>query len=114
MRVHFVERPFRGLERLICDAEIVFEEPGPLWNTKLVGFSLWRSNDGDIYVTFPSRVFGVGPERHFYDYLRSADGNMANIKNVKSWIIAEYRRADSVQPPAVPAAAHAQGEEALS
>ncbi len=59
MRVQFVERE-NGPERLVCEAEIVFEEEGPLAGMKLVGFSLWRSPDGDVFVTFPSRAFGAG------------------------------------------------------
>ena len=73
MRVQFVAKE-NGPERLVCDAEIVFgEDAGPLSGMKLVGFSLWRTADGDVYVTFPSRAFGVGNERKYYDYLRSVD-----------------------------------------
>ncbi len=91
MRVQFVSRD-NGPERLVCEAEIVFDEPGPLWNIKLIGFSLWRSPDGELYVTFPSRAFGAGPERRYFDYLRAADGNAADVKNVKSWILSQYHR----------------------
>jgi hypothetical protein len=89
MRVQFVEK-VNGPERLVCDAEIVFEED-PLSGMKLVGFSLWRSADGDVYVTFPSRAFGAGTERKFFDYLRSAEGLSAEVKRVKDWILGEYR-----------------------
>ena len=51
MRVQFVEK-VNGPERLVCDAEVLFDED-PLAGMKLVGFSLWRSTDGDVYVTFP-------------------------------------------------------------
>lgn len=91
MRVEFIER-HNGPERLVCDAEIVFDEPGPLWNVKLVGFALWRGQDGDLYVTFPSRPFGAGPERKYFDYVRPVDGDLASVKNVKSWILFEYRK----------------------
>jgi hypothetical protein len=89
MRVQFVEK-VNGPERLVCDAEIVFEED-PLTGMKLVGFSLWRSADGDVYVTFPSRAFGTGTERKYFDYLRSAEGLTAEVKRVKDWILGEYR-----------------------
>ena len=72
MRVQFVDK-VNGPERLVCDAEILFDED-PLAGMKLVGFSLWRSTDGDVYVTFPSRAFGAGTERKYFDYLRSAEG----------------------------------------
>ena len=50
MRVQFVAKE-NGPERLVCDAEIVFgEDAGPLSGMKLVGFSLWRTADGDVYV----------------------------------------------------------------
>lgn len=101
MRVEFAERT-NGPERLVCEAELVFDEPGALWNMKLVGFSLWRSPDGEIYVTFPSRAFGAGPERRYFDYLRAVDGDAANVKNVKSWILAEYRRLQSVAEEPMP------------
>ena len=90
MRVQFVDKQ-NGPERLVCDAEVVFED-GPLAGMKLVGFSLWRSVDGDVYVTFPSRAFGTGTERKYFDYLRGADGTPAQARAVKDWILAEYRQ----------------------
>ena len=61
MRVQFVNRE-NGPERLVCEAEVVFDEE-PLAGMKLIGFSLWRSPEGEVYVTFPSRAFGAGSER---------------------------------------------------
>ena len=90
MRVQFVEKQ-NGPERLVCDAEVVFDQEDPLVGMKLVGFSLWRSTDGDIYVTFPSRAFGAGNERKFFDYLRSTEGQSVDVKRVKDWILGEYR-----------------------
>jgi hypothetical protein len=91
MRVQFVSRD-NGPDHLVCDAEVVFDEPGPFSNMKLMGFCLWRNQEGDLYVTFPSRAFGAGPERRYFDYLRSVDGNASDVKNVKSWILAQYHR----------------------
>jgi len=79
MRVQFVERESRP-ERLLCDAEIHFEE-GQLAGTRLVGFSLWRSPAGEVYVTFPSRALGVGSERRYFDYLRAVDGAAETAEN---------------------------------
>ena len=91
MRVVFVERE-SAPERLVCEAEVVFEaEAGPLAGMKLVGFSLWRSPEGEVYVTFPSRAFGAGNERRFFDYLRSVEGQAADAKRVKAWILEEFR-----------------------
>ena len=72
MRVQFVEKA-NGPERLVCDAEILFDE-GPLAGMKLVGFSVWRGAEGDVYVTFPSRAFGTATERK---YLRLPAGHRA-------------------------------------
>jgi hypothetical protein len=89
MRVQFVDK-VNGPERLVCDAEILFEE-GTLAGMKLVGFSVWRSADGEVYVTFPSRAFGTGNERKYFEYLRSTEGLSAEVKRVKEWILGEYR-----------------------
>ncbi len=91
MRVNFVDRN-NGPERLVCEAEVLFEEAGPLAGMKLVGFSLWKSPEGEVYVTFPSRAFGVGGERRFFDYLRSVEGQATDAKRVKAWILEEYHQ----------------------
>ena len=44
-----------------------------------------------MYVTFPSRAFGASNERKFFDYLRSTEGQSADVKRVKDWILGEYR-----------------------
>jgi hypothetical protein len=74
MRVHFVQKE-NAPERLVCEAELVFDEesPGPLTGMKLVGFSLWRSPEGEVYVTFPSRAFGAGNERRLCGDARYAE-----------------------------------------
>ncbi len=84
MRVEFVERQ-NGPERLVCEAEIVFEE-GPVAGLKLVGFCLWRGADGEVYVTFPSRAIGAGTERRFFDYLRSQDGSAESVRRFKGGV----------------------------
>jgi hypothetical protein len=93
MQVQFVARE-NGPERLVTEAEVLFDD-GPLAGTKLVGFSLWKSPDGEIYVTFPSRAFGAGSERRYFDYLRSVDGTADAIKAVKAWILGEYRKVEA-------------------
>ena len=95
MRVQFVQKENQP-EKLVCEAEVLFEEDGPLTGMKLVGFSLWRSPEGEVYVTFPSRAFGAGNERRYFDYLRSAEGTAADVKKVKAWILDEFR---SSPPP---------------
>jgi hypothetical protein len=92
MRVQFVQKE-GGPERLVAEAEIVFGADGPLSNMKLVGFSLWRGADGEVFVTFPSRAFGAGSERRFFDFLRAVEGGAAEVKRVKAWIVEEYQAA---------------------
>lgn len=89
MRVQFVQRE-SGPERLVCDAELIFEE-GPVAGMKLIGFALWRSPEGEVYVTFPSRAFGTGHDRKYFDYLRPADRELADSRRVKAWILEEFR-----------------------
>ena len=91
MRVQFVEK-VNGPERLVCDAEILFDD-GELAGMKLVGFSVWRGAEGDIYVTFPSRAFGTATDRKYFDYLRAVDASGETVKQVKAWILDEYRKA---------------------
>jgi hypothetical protein len=90
MRVQFVSRE-NGPERLVCEAEILFDSETALEGMKLVGFSLWRAPDGEVYVTFPSRAFGAASERRFFDYLRPAEGGGIESKRVKEWILQEFR-----------------------
>lgn len=90
MRVEFVRKD-GGPERLVCEAELVFDSEAPLTGMKLVGFSLWRSQEGEVYVTFPSRAFGVGNERRYFDYLRSSDHGTGEARRVKAWILEEFR-----------------------
>jgi len=91
MRVQFVTKE-NAPDRLVCEAELIFDDNvGPLTGMKLVGFCLWRSPEGEVYVTFPSRAFGAGNERRYFDYLRSAEGSPGEVKRVKTWILEEYK-----------------------
>ena len=92
-RVDFIARE-NGPERLVCEAEVLFGN-GPLSGMKLVGFCLWRSAEGEIYVTLPSRAFGAGSDRRYFDYLRAVDASGETIKRVKAWILDEYRARQS-------------------
>lgn len=67
---NFVQR--EGPERLVSEAESVFPATAAiLAGQKLVGFSMWKSPEGEIYVTFPSRAFGAdNDQRRYFDYLR--------------------------------------------
>ncbi len=102
MKVQFSERE-QGPERLVCEAEIHFDE-GPLSGMRLVGFSLWRSPEGEVYVTFPSRAFGAGAERRFFDFLRSVDAEAAPVKALKAAIVAAYKAQDATASQTPPVA----------
>ena len=78
----------------VFEAEVHFDE-GPLAGVKLVGFCLWKSPDGEVYVTFPSRAFGAGSERRYFDYLRAIEGNGETVKSVKAWILDEFRKVEA-------------------
>ena len=90
MRVQFVDK-VNGPERLVCEAELLFDEGTPLAGMKLVGFSIWRTAEGELYVTFPSRAFGLATERRFFDFVRSIEGNAADGRRVRDWLLEEYR-----------------------
>lgn len=89
MKIVIVERE-NGPERLACEAELHLED-GLLSGLKLVGFSVWHTADGGLSVTFPSRGFGVGGERRFFDYLRSVDGGTGNTKPLKDAIVSAVK-----------------------
>lgn len=80
-------------ERMVCEAEVVFPttpECGPLAGLKIVGFGLWRGPEGEVYVTLPSRAFGAGNERRYFDYVRAVDGKGDAVKRLKTFIIDQY------------------------
>lgn len=91
LQIHFIERR-DGPEHLLCEAEIVFDDSGPLHGLKLVGFSLWRGTNTDVYVTFPSRAFGAGTERRFFDYLRPTPVHdpQGAVARLKALILTRY------------------------
>jgi hypothetical protein len=90
MRIRF--RPAeRGPQRLLSEAEIHFED-GPLMGTRLLGFGVWRDPKGMLYVTFPSRAIVSGGQRRYIDYLRNLEGQDEAVRQVKAWIVEEYRR----------------------
>ena len=91
MRVLFVEK-LNGPEKLLCEAEILFDEEGPLAGMKLVGISVWQGMEGES-VTFPARSFGVGGERRFFDFLRAVQPGGGDARRVRDWIIGEWKAA---------------------
>lgn len=73
-----------------ADAELHLD--GDLVGLRIIGITLWKGKDGkgELYVTFPSRAFGQGAERKYWDYLR---GDKAVVKGLKEAIVESYRAA---------------------
>ena len=80
MQIRFVPRT-GGPDGLVCEAELVFDE-GALKGMKLVGISIWRGDDDDLRVTFPSHVY--------FAYLRPDAGDVVDVRAVKQWILGEF------------------------
>lgn len=97
IRFEFVKRE-QGPERLVCEAELHFLS-GSLAGLKLVGFSIWTDSpwpgltgdDSGFYVTCPSRAFGAGHDRRYFDYIRSTDGNHKDVQKIKVMILDAYK-----------------------
>jgi len=63
---------------------------------KLVGFCLCGGPEGEVYLTFRSRTFGLGSDRRSFEYLRASDSAADTVKTVKAWIVGEdTKRASS-------------------
>lgn len=88
-----------GPERRIAEVELHFTD-GPLAGLKLVGFSVWSGQEGEMFVTFPSRTFGVGSERRFFDFLRCEEPHdPAPAKALKALIIETWQAQAPKQAP---------------
>lgn len=94
MRIEFIDRE-NGPRNLIGEAEILFDlEDGLLAGLKLVGFSLWRNENGDAAVTMPSRAFGGAGERKFFDYIRPGEGGPDAVRRLKTMICEQHKLRD--------------------
>jgi len=88
-------RAFDELHDQGARAVALFEpEDGILAGTKLVGFSIWRTEKGETTVTMPSRSWGGPGEKKFFDLLRSGDGGGEALRRLKAAIGDQYRLRD--------------------
>jgi len=87
LRINFVKRE-NSPDTLLAEAEVIL--PAPLDGLKLVGFSVWRTAKGDPSVTFPSRAFGAGSDRKFFDFLRYVE-KVDAAKSFKDRIVQAYK-----------------------
>jgi hypothetical protein len=102
MHVEFTSRE-SGPKNLVCEAELHFGDPhGPLAGLRLVGFALWRGTEGEVYVTFPSRAFGKGEERRYFDYLR---GDREAVQGFKAYVLDAFKRSGGAAAAALNAGA---------
>jgi len=110
VRVRFIFRDDR-LPRLICAAELVFDEgDGLLAGLWLMGFELWREPWGGIAVSLPYCPLGAPREWWYFEYLRGDPEATARVKAFvveayenrgALWTCPECRRANpEPQPPA--------------
>jgi len=91
MRIEFIDRE-NGPRNLISEAEIHFDgDDGLLAGLKLVGFSVWRKEDGTPAVTVPGRSWGEPGEKKFFDLLRAGDGGGDAVRKLKAAICAQHR-----------------------
>lgn len=70
----------------VADVELQFTE-GLLNGHKLRGFSIWRRDDGQMWVTGPNRQYGTGEDTKYYDFLPAPQPRREFFHD---FIIAEY------------------------
>jgi hypothetical protein len=97
LEVRFIGNDGTKPKSVLAEAEVVFIDPdSPLHGTKLVGFAVRRGDSGGTYVTLPSRAFGMGDDRRYFDLLRAVsddhDTARGTIIRVKVWIKDEWKR----------------------
>jgi hypothetical protein len=76
-------------EKKMADAEMEFTE-GILKGHTLRGFTVWRKDDGELFVTYPQRSYKSGDETKYYSFLFGKNEVVRDV--VQSCFIAEYRR----------------------
>jgi hypothetical protein len=95
MKIQFTI-PENGPKNLLAEADIVFDS-GIMAGTRLVGFSLWRSEKGDSIVTLPSRAWGGPGERRFFDLVRAGDGGADAVKALKAAMAEAFRTQEAAR-----------------
>jgi len=93
MRMEFTTRK-DGPERLVAEGRLVFGEghdAGPLRGMAIHGFALWRSAEGDVFVTVPARAYGDGGGHRYFDMVRA--NNAGAMREFKQWVLDSYNGA---------------------
>jgi len=91
MRFNF-EAPEDEDTNCLAEVEMVFDDGEPLSGLKLVGFAVRRDSHGNQFVTMPSRAFGVGGKRQYFDFLRSARERHSDTTWIKRTIMEEWHK----------------------
>ena len=74
----------------LADAEVIFEEAGPVSGLKLIGFGVWERRDGGRNVTLPARQYSVNGERRSFALLRPANGDASSQGSIRQCILDAY------------------------
>lgn len=87
---------------IVANAIAVFTEKGhPFEGMGLQGFTVWKSKEGKLYATLPSRRYGAG----YFDLLRATEeGALDPGRKAKEFVLAQYALATAASA-VVPAAA---------
>lgn len=98
----------------LADAELHFDEDGPLAGLKLIGFSIWERRTGNSRnVTFPARQYSVNGERRSFALLRPITDSSAQdrIRDLILAAYAEYLDPPQTLPSPLESSADAAGEQ---
>ncbi len=94
----FVRREGRS-EKLVAEVEIVFgDNGGILSGMKLVGLCVWRSDEGQPFVTLPARP---GKGGRYFDYLRPATEGTRTTKAFKEEVLRQWEKSQAGNGPVV-------------
>jgi len=91
---NFIQRQGRS-EKLVAEVEIVFGEDGVLSGMKLVGICIWKSDQGHLFVTLPSKP---GKSGRYFDYLRPAQPGNGTAKALREEVLHQWEAFQAAEP----------------
>ena len=94
MKATFTESK-SGPTNKLADVVLTFDDPA----TKgccLHGFSIWKSNEGEIYASPPAREYEANGEKRRFNLVRAVDNdNKDAMKALKTAIVDQYNASQS-------------------
>jgi hypothetical protein len=75
---------------MLAEATIVWDS-GPLAGLMLRGFGIWRTKDGDISITPPSRTYMKDGKTHYYWHLTSVDPDTDALHTLRRQMVEAYK-----------------------